>query len=78
MTGNFIHFIICENPGSNHLSDRAFHPREFKDKKIDMDYYKNQQIMPVLTRLCQHLGENCIQQFAKALQLDEKKYVEKN
>ena len=60
MTGNFIHFVICAEEGSTHLSDKAFHPREVKDKKIDLDYYKNQQIMPVLTRLCQHLGDNCI------------------
>jgi len=42
MTGNFIHFVICENKESAHLSDKAFHPKEFKDKTIDVDYYKNQ------------------------------------
>ena len=30
--------------------------------------------MPVLGRLCQHLENNCISQFAAHLGLDEKKY----
>lgn len=30
--------------------------------------------MPVLGRLCQHLENNCIAQFASCLGLDEKKY----
>lgn len=29
MTGHFIHFIICVNKDSSHLSDKAFHPKEF-------------------------------------------------
>jgi hypothetical protein len=34
--------------------------------------------MPVLTRICTHLENNCMQLFAKSLGLDEKKYQNEN
>lgn len=60
------------------MAERAYHPREFKAEnsslEIDIEYYKSQQIMPPITRICQHIEGLNIQAIAETLELDPNKY----
>lgn len=46
--------------------------------RFDVNYYKAQQIMPCLERLCLVLDPNCQTPFAIALGLDSSKYARQN
>eukprot|EP00828_Plagiopyla_frontata_P026228 TRINITY_DN340_c0_g5_i1.p1 TRINITY_DN340_c0_g5~~TRINITY_DN340_c0_g5_i1.p1 ORF type:complete len:984 (+),score=152.17 TRINITY_DN340_c0_g5_i1:927-3878(+) len=76
LVGNFIYYVVCET-NSNLMAEKVFHLKELekqKSLKIDLTYYKTQQIMPPLMRLCQFLESSCIQQFAECLGIDGSKY----
>lgn len=55
---------------------KAFDPKEIKEKnlKIDIDYYKINQILPVIERMTYVLPGISIQVMAEKLGLDGTKY----
>eukprot|EP00922_Rhytidocystis_sp_ex-Travisia-forbesii_P051926 GHVS01077070.1.p1 GENE.GHVS01077070.1~~GHVS01077070.1.p1 ORF type:complete len:994 (+),score=171.39 GHVS01077070.1:532-3513(+) len=60
-----------------HFSDRAFSPEEVVKMSLtaDVGWYKSQQLMPPIDRLCQYLGEGGqTTRIATSLGLDASKY----
>jgi DNA polymerase alpha subunit A len=82
---SFIPYIIClykeedNNDIYQHkvrtISDRAYHPKEIEsdpELKIDYVWYKENQILPVVKRLVQHIGEITVSQLCESLGIDNK------
>ena len=84
---SFIPYIIClykedENNGNTHrsnktIADRAYHPNEIENDpslKIDYTWYKENQILPVVKRLVQHINEITISQLCENLGIENKSH----
>ena len=85
---SFIPYIIClfkeddnnDNIVSNKnktISDRAYHPKEIENDptlKIDYLWYKENQILPVVKRLVQHIGEITLNQLCESLGIENKSH----
>uniref|UniRef100_A0A0K0FW10 DNA polymerase n=1 Tax=Strongyloides venezuelensis TaxID=75913 RepID=A0A0K0FW10_STRVS len=72
-TGDVIKYIICDDGTGNSATQRAYHKSEIERNptlKVDVDYYLKQQILPVVTRLCEPIEETSQIQIAEALGLD--------
>ena len=81
---SFIPYIIClskedENDQNNvahktkTIVDRAFHPKEIENDpnlKIDKIWYKENQILPVIKRLVQHITEITMNQLCESLEIE--------
>ena len=80
---SFIPYIICldENNDSQHrsktIADRAYHPKEIENDpnlKIDYIWYKENQILPVVKRLVQHIQEITLNQLCESLNIENKSH----
>ena len=82
---SFIPYVIClfkedENsdnipPKNKTISDRAYHPKEIENDptlKIDYLWYKENQILPVVKRLVQHINEITTNQLCESLGIENK------
>ena len=80
---SFIPYIIClfnkyeiydyiSNKSKN-IADRAYHPKEFENDptlKIDYMWYKENQILPVVKRLVQHIEEITLNKLCESLRIE--------
>ena len=84
---SFIPYIIClfkedENNDNIHrsnktIADRAYHPKEVENDptlKIDYLWYKENQILPVVKRLVQHIEEITLSQLCESLNIENKSH----
>ena len=85
---SFIPYIIClykednNNDNTRHrnnktIADRAYHPKEIENDpslKIDYAWYKENQILPVVKRLVQHIEEITINQLCESLNIEYKSH----
>jgi DNA polymerase alpha subunit A len=77
---SFIQYVICidkENPGTKTLADKAFHPKELETNSnltLDLLWYKQNQILASVSRLCKHITEIDMYQLATHLGIDSAKY----
>jgi DNA polymerase alpha subunit A len=82
---SFIPYVIClfkEDENNDNIpqkiktiSDRAYHPKEIENDptlKIDYLWYKENQILPVVKRLVQHISEITINQLCESLGIENK------
>ena len=82
---SFIPYIIClpkesnddQNNNVTHkiktIVDRAYHPKEIENDpslKIDKIWYKENQILPVVKRLVQHITEITMNQLCESLEIE--------
>ena len=80
---SFIPYIIClpketnDDNNTTHkiktIVDRAFHPKEIETDptlKIDKVWYKENQILPVVKRLVQHITEITMNQLCESLDIE--------
>ena len=80
---SFIPYIIClpkESENENNTThkiktivDRAFHPKEIENDpslKIDKAWYKENQILPVIKRLVQHITEITMNLLCESLDIE--------
>ena len=82
---SFIPYIIClpketndeDNNNVTHkfktIVDRAFHPKEIENDpslKVDKIWYKENQILPVVKRLVQHITEITMNQLCESLEIE--------
>ncbi|CAG2165802.1 unnamed protein product [Oppiella nova] len=53
--GDTVAYVICEDDSGRPATQRAYHCDELKEKnlKIDVNYYLSQQLLPVVSRLCE-------------------------
>ena len=59
------------------IADRAYHPKEIENDpslKIDYVWYKENQILPVVKRLVQHIEEITISQLCESLNIEYKSH----
>ena len=91
---SFIPYVIClykdeENAdnvphrSTKTIADRAYHPKEIENDsslKIDYTWYKENQILPVVKRLVQHIQEITLNQLCESLNIEYKShdYQEQN
>ena len=88
---SFIPYIIClpkeeendinRNKSSKTIADRAYHPKEIENDpslKIDYIWYKENQILPVVKRLIQHIDEITLNQLCESLNIENKSHEEQN
>ena len=84
---SFIPYVIClpkedENsdnilPKNKTISDRAYHPKEIENDptlKIDYIWYKENQILPVVRRLVQHISEITLNQLCESLGIENRSH----
>ena len=86
---SFIPYVIClfkeEDNNDNNvphrnnksIADRAYHPKEIENDpslKIDYVWYKENQILPVVKRLVQHIGEITLNQLCESLNIENKSH----
>ena len=87
---SFIPYIIClpkENTDENNnnitthriktIVDRAYHPKEIENDptlKIDKTWYKENQILPVVKRLVQHITEITMNQLCESLEIENRSH----
>jgi len=84
---SFIPYVIClskEDENNNKifhknktLSDRAFHPNEIENDqtlKIDYMWYKENQVLPIVKRLVQHIGDITLNQLCESLGIENKSH----
>lgn len=83
LVNNFIPYVICESVLKKDqkkllIGDMAYSPDEFLSSKsslkIDVDWYINQQLLPPITRLIEHIEGIEIDFVAQCLGVDGKKY----
>lgn len=76
--GDTVSYIICQDGTNNPATQRAYHIDELKsnkDLKIDVLYYLEQQIHPVISRLCEPIEGTDAASIAGCLGLDPNKYA---
>lgn len=82
-SGDTVEYVICEDGTENAATQRAYHLDELKngvagdnDKKIkiDINYYLEHQIHPVISRLCEPLEGLDRMKIAECLGLDPQKF----
>ena len=85
---SFIPYVIClykdDENGDNEprrsnktIADRAYHPKEIENDptlKIDYTWYKENQILPVVKRLVQHIQEITMNQLCESLDIEYKSH----
>ena len=86
---SFIPYIIClpkETQDENNntvthkvktIVDRAYHPKEIENDpelKIDKIWYKENQILPVIKRLVQHITEITMNQLCESLEIENRSH----
>ena len=83
---SFIPYIIClpkeeDVPYPNKIyktiAERAYHPKEIENDpnlKIDYVWYKENQILPVVKRLIQHIDEITLNQLYESLNIENKSH----
>ena len=86
---SFIPYIIClpkETTDDNNniithriktIVDRAYHPKEIENDptlKIDKTWYKENQILPVVKRLVQHITEITMNQLCESLEIENRSH----
>lgn len=80
---HFIPYVICDSTQNKEqkkpsLGDMAYSPDEFlaakSSLKIDVDWYINQQLLPPITRLIEHIEGIEVDFVAQCLGVDGKKY----
>lgn len=86
----YIPYVVCidtsppdstiGNSGSNSkgLADRCYHPKEVESNpnlKLDITWYKENQIIASVSRLCKHIEEIDMYQLATCLGIDGAKYT---
>jgi len=82
--GMTIPYVICVNKKeethqSKSLADKAFHVKELKensDLEIDVKWYKENQILASVSRLCKHITEINMSELAEALGIDSRRYLQ--
>eukprot|EP00923_Selenidium_pygospionis_P055757 GHVN01097089.1.p1 GENE.GHVN01097089.1~~GHVN01097089.1.p1 ORF type:complete len:1529 (+),score=359.15 GHVN01097089.1:389-4588(+) len=59
-----------------HFAERAYHPEEVKamNLKVDIDWYKTQQVLPPIARLCGHVEGTTSGRLAACLGLDQRRF----
>lgn len=63
-SGDTIPYIICNDGTRSSVTQRAYHIENARQKinsgeiKVDIDYYITNQLLPVLTRLCEPITED--------------------
>jgi DNA polymerase elongation subunit (family B) len=60
------------------IVDRAFHPKEIENDptlKIDKVWYKENQILPVIKRLVQHITEITMNQLCESLEIENRSHL---
>lgn len=82
-SGDTVEYVICDDGTQNAATQRAYHLDELKngvagdtDKKVKIDttYYFEQQIHPVISRLCEPLEGLDRMKIAECLGLDPQKF----
>jgi DNA polymerase alpha subunit A len=67
------------NHKPNSLADRAYHPKEVMENPdtllLDMNWYKENQILSSVSRLCKHIEEIDMYRLAACLGIDASKYT---
>ena len=85
---SFIPYIIClykedenadntQHRSNKTIADRAYHPKEIENDpslKIDHIWYKENQILPVVKRLVQHIEEITLSQLCESLGIENKSH----
>jgi DNA polymerase alpha subunit A len=86
---SFIPYVIClpkETQDENNntvthkvktIVDRAYHPKEIENDpelKIDKIWYKENQILPVIKRLVQHITEITMNQLCESLEIENRSH----
>jgi DNA polymerase alpha subunit A len=85
----YIPYVVCidsspdsnsGNSGSNSkgLADKCYHPKEIESNpnlKLDITWYKENQIIASVSRLCKHIEEIDMYQLATCLGIDGSKYT---
>nr|AAG52947.1 type I DNA polymerase alpha [Urostyla grandis] len=77
---NFIPYVICteQDKKSQFLSEKAYHPDEVLTSKgkiqLDVDWYITQQILPIISRLIEHIEGIEADFIAQCFGIDPKKY----
>lgn len=83
LVNHFIPYVICDATQNKEqkklsLGDMAYSPDEFlaakSSLKIDVDWYINQQLLPPITRLIEHIEGIEVDFVAQCLGVDGKKY----
>ena len=82
----YIPYIICNNKKDTSgaklgLADKAYHLKEVsKDSDLipDVNWYKENQILSSVSRLCKHIKEIDMYQLAECLGIDSNKYENMN
>uniref|UniRef100_A0AC35TZ82 DNA polymerase n=1 Tax=Rhabditophanes sp. KR3021 TaxID=114890 RepID=A0AC35TZ82_9BILA len=78
--GDVIKYVICLDGTDNPATQRAYAITELEtnpELKLDLDYYYNQQILPIVIRLCEPLEETDAVRLGNALGVDTSKMKEK-
>jgi DNA polymerase alpha subunit A len=77
----FVPYVICINTSdpdhSKSLSEKAYHTKELAENpnlKLDIVWYKENQIISSVSRLCKHIEEIDMYQLATQLGIDGSKY----
>jgi DNA polymerase alpha subunit A len=87
----FIPYVICINRKdeggnnnenyhkTNSLAERAYHPKEVQENseniQLDLNWYKENQILSSVSRLCKHIEEIDMYRLAACLGIDASKYM---
>ncbi|XP_039296074.1 DNA polymerase alpha catalytic subunit [Nilaparvata lugens] len=71
--GDVVHYLICQDGTTNAATQRAYLIEELKNNpelKIDVNYYLEQQILPVISRICEPIPGCEPARIAQSLGLD--------
>jgi DNA polymerase alpha subunit A len=69
---------VIASSGKKGVAERAHHPEELRrdaSLKIDTDWYLSQQLLPVITRLCDPIEGTSPRQIAEALGIDASRFA---
>ncbi|CAH1398889.1 unnamed protein product [Nezara viridula] len=76
--GDTVSYVICKDGTNNSAAQRAYHVDELKSQdnlSVDVLYYLEQQIHPVISRLCDPIDGIDAASVARCLGLDPTKYA---
>ena len=82
--GMHINYLICRKKGESNKEsqkDKAFHPNEFKhreDLEIDIEFYKENQLITSIARLCKHVTVLEMDRIRELLGLHKKEFNQKD
>ena len=81
---SYIPYIVClpkdnnNNRNMKSIAERSYHPKEIEEDnslEIDVNWYKENQILSVVKRLVQHIDEISTNQLCECLGIENKHYV---